>query len=136
MQALHNEDITIYGDGTQTRSFQYVDDLIDGILRMMATPDNVTGPVNLGNPCEFTIMELAEKIIRMTGSKSSIIKNPLPQDDPRRRCPDITLAKKYLNGWTPQIDLKEGLIKTIGYFKDKTNVALYTQYKRLSDRET
>lgn len=121
VQALKGDDLTVNGDGTQTRSFQYVDDLIEGIVRVMDTDDDFIGPVNLGNPCEFTIMELAEKIIRMTGSKSSIIKNPLPQDDPRRRCPDITLAKKYLNGWAPQIDLKEGLIKTIGYFKNKTN---------------
>lgn len=97
MQALHNEDITVYGDGTQTRSFQYVDDLIDGILRMMATPENVTGPVNLGNPCECTIMELAEKVIGLTGARSSVVKKPLPQDDPHRRCPDITLAKNILN---------------------------------------
>lgn len=117
MQALHNEDITVYGDGTQTRSFQYVDDLIEGISRMMATPDNVTGPVNLGNPCEYTIMELAEKVIGLTGARASVVKKPLPQDDPHRRCPDITLAKKYLNGWTPKINLKEGLIRTIGYFK-------------------
>lgn len=117
MQALHNENITVYGDGTQTRSFQYVDDLIDGMLRMMSTPENVTGPVNLGNPCECTIMELAEKVIGLTGARSSVVKKPLPQDDPRRRCPDITLAKNILNGWYPKINLKEGLIRTIGYFK-------------------
>ncbi len=117
MQALHNEDITVYGDGMQTRSFQYVDDLIDGMLRMMSTPENITGPVNLGNPCECTIMDLAEKVIGLTGASSSVVKKPLPQDDPRRRCPDITLAKNILNGWYPKINLEEGLIKTIGYFK-------------------
>lgn len=117
MQALHNEDITVYGDGMQTRSFQYVDDLIDGMLRMMSTPENITGPVNLGNPCECTIMDLAEKVIGLTGASSSVVKKPLPQDDPRRRCPDITLAKNILNGWYPKINMEEGLIKTIGYFK-------------------
>ena len=117
MQALHNEDITVYGDGMQTRSFQYVDDLIDGISRMMATPAHVTGPVNLGNPCECTIMNLAERVIGLTGARSSVVKKPFPQDAPRRRCPDITLAKNILNGWYPKINLEEGLIKTIGYFK-------------------
>jgi len=116
VQALKGEDITIYGDGSQTRSFCYVDDLIDGMMRMMATPDEVIGPVNLGNPGEFTILELAEAVIRLTGSKSKIIYKPLPQDDPTQRQPDITRAKHLLN-WEPQVYLEEGLSKTISYFR-------------------
>lgn len=116
VQALRNEDITIYGDGSQTRSFQYVDDLIEGMLRMMdSTPDDFCGPVNLGNPGEFTIRQLAEMVIEMTGSKSKIIYLPLPQDDPTQRKPDISLAKKMLD-WEPAICLKDGLRKTIEYF--------------------
>jgi UDP-glucuronate decarboxylase len=115
VQALKGEDITIYGDGTQTRSFQYVDDLIEGMIRMMNTPEEFTGPVNLGNPVEFTIMELAEKVIKMTNSKSKIIRMPLPPDDPTQRQPDIRLAKRELN-WEPKIPLEEGLKKTIKYF--------------------
>jgi len=114
IQALKNKDITIYGDGSQSRSFCYVDELIDGFIRLMAS-DNFTGPVNLGNPVEFTIKELAEKIIEMTGSKSKLSLNPLPQDDPKQRQPDITLAKKELD-WEPKIKLEEGLKKTIAYF--------------------
>lgn len=114
IQALKNEDITIYGDGSQSRSFCYVDELIDGFIRLMAS-DDFTGPVNLGNPVEFTIKELAEKIIEMTNSKSKLSLNPLPQDDPKQRQPDITLAKKELN-WEPKIKLEEGLKKTIAYF--------------------
>ncbi len=114
IQALKGEDITIYGDGSQSRSFCYVDELIDGFIRLMAS-DDFTGPVNLGNPVEFTIKELAEKIIEMTGSKSKLSLNPLPQDDPKQRQPDITLAKKELN-WEPKIKLEEGLKKTISYF--------------------
>ena len=114
IQALKGEDITIYGDGSQSRSFCYVDELIDGFIRLMAT-DDFTGPVNLGNPVEFTIKELAEKIIEMTGSKSKLSLNPLPQDDPKQRQPDITLAKKEL-GWEPKIKLEQGLKKTIEYF--------------------
>ena len=114
IQALKNEDITIYGDGSQSRSFCYVDELIDGFIRLMAS-DDFTGPVNLGNPVEFTIKELAEKIIEMTGSKSKLTLNPLPQDDPKQRQPDITLAKRELN-WEPKIKLEEGLKKTIAYF--------------------
>lgn len=117
VQALKNEDITIYGTGNQTRSFQYVDDLLEGMIRMMNTPDDFTGPVNLGNPNEFTIKELALKIIELTGSKSKIVYLPLPQDDPVQRQPDISLAKEKLNGWQPTIQLEEGLIKTIDYFK-------------------
>jgi UDP-glucuronate decarboxylase len=116
IQALNNRDITIYGDGQQTRSFQYVDDLIEGMVLMMASPDNFTGPVNIGNPNEFSILELAHKVIRLTGSKSKIIMLPLPPDDPFQRQPDITLARQEL-GWSPEIQLEEGLIKTIGYFR-------------------
>lgn len=117
MQALQNKDLSIYGDGTQTRSFQYVDDLIEGMVRMMATADDFIGPVNIGNPSEFTMLELAEKIIRHTGSKSKIVFLPLPSDDPKQRRPDISLAKERLEGWKPSITLDEGLIKTINYFK-------------------
>jgi UDP-glucuronate decarboxylase len=116
VQALKNKDITIYGDGKQTRSFQYVDDLIDGMILMMNTGDKFTGPVNIGNPHEFTILELAEKVIKLTGSKSKIISMPLPPDDPTQRQPDISQAKKEL-GWSPKIELEEGLIKTIAYFR-------------------
>ena len=116
MQALKGEDITIYGDGKQTRSFQYVDDLVEGMIRMMAS-ENFTGPVNLGNPREFTMLELAELVLKMTNSKSKIIFTPLPSDDPKQRKPDITLAKEKLNGWEPKIRLEEGLIDTIKYFK-------------------
>ncbi len=121
MQALKGEDITIFGDGSQTRSFQYIDDLLEGMIRMMNTSDDFTGPVNLGNPGEFTILELAEKIIEMTGSKSKIIHLPLPKDDPKQRQPDITLAKEKLEGWQPHIPLEKGLDKTIRYFKDLVN---------------
>jgi UDP-glucuronate decarboxylase len=115
MQALRGEDITVYGKGDQTRSFQYVDDLINGMLKMMDSPEEFTGPVNIGNPGEFTILELAEKVIELTGSKSKIIFEPLPSDDPMQRKPDITLAKEKLN-WEPKIPLEEGLKKTIEYF--------------------
>src|SRR3989339_988462 len=117
VQALKGEDITIYGDGSQTRSFQYVDDLIEGMMRMMNTPDSFTGPVNIGNPNEFTILSLAEKVLEMTNSKSKIIHLPLPADDPIQRQPDISIAKKELDGWEPVIQLEEGLAKTINYFK-------------------
>jgi UDP-glucuronate decarboxylase len=116
VQALKGEPITIYGDGQQTRSFCYVDDLVDGFVKLMDSPDTVTGPVNLGNPGEFTIRELAEKVIDLTGSKSKMIRKPLPADDPMQRKPDITLAKKAL-GWEPGIDLEAGLRKTIAYFE-------------------
>ena len=116
VQAIRNKDITIYGDGQQTRSFQYVDDLIEGMIRTMKTDDSIIGPINIGNPEENTIIELAEKIIRLTKSKSKIVFCPLPDDDPLRRCPDINLAKKVLN-WEPKIQLEEGLLKTIDYFK-------------------
>lgn len=116
VQALQGKDITIYGDGSQTRSFQYVDDLIEGMTRMMKSRDGFTGPVNIGNPNEFTIRELAEKVIALTGTKSKIIFEDLPSDDPLQRQPDISLAKKELD-WAPQIQLEEGLKKTIEYFK-------------------
>ncbi len=115
VQSLQGKDITIYGDGQQTRSFQYVDDLIEGMIRMMASREDFTGPVNIGNPNEFTIMQLAELVIQLTNSKSKIIRMPLPSDDPMQRQPNIDLAKKEL-GWEPKIQLKEGLIKTIDYF--------------------
>lgn len=116
MQALQGKDITIYGDGSQTRSFQYVDDLVEGMIRMMASREDFTGPVNIGNPNEFTIGELAEKVIALTGTKSRIIYENLPSDDPLQRQPDITLAKKELD-WEPKIQLEEGLTKTIEFFK-------------------
>ena len=115
VQALKNEDITIYGDGQQTRSFQYVDDLIEGMVRMMASREEFTGPVNIGNPNEFTILQLAEQVIELTNSKSKIVRMPLPPDDPTQRQPNISLAKKELD-WEPKIQLKEGLLKTIDYF--------------------
>ena len=115
-QALNNEDITIYGDGSQTRSFQYIDDLIEGMTKMMDTDDSFTGPVNIGNPQEYTVLELANKIIDLTGSKSKIVFCPLPFDDPKKRKPDITLAKTKLD-WSPKVSVDEGLIKTIEYFK-------------------
>jgi UDP-glucuronate decarboxylase len=115
VQALKGEDITVYGDGEQTRSFCYVDDLIEGFLRMMATGPDVTGPINLGNPGEFTIRQLAEHVIRLTGSRSKIVQRPLPQDDPRQRRPDITRAGEVL-GWKPTVPLEQGLERTIAYF--------------------
>jgi UDP-glucuronate decarboxylase len=117
VQALQNKDITIFGDGTQTRSFQYIDDLLEGMVRLMNTGDDVIGPVNLGNPNEFRIIDLAELVIKMTKSKSKIVFKPLPEDDPVRRWPDISLAKKLLNNWEPRIQLENGLIETISYFK-------------------
>ncbi|WP_163323547.1 UDP-glucuronic acid decarboxylase family protein [Draconibacterium mangrovi] len=117
VQALKGKDITIFGDGQQTRSFQYVSDLIEGMIRMMKTDDDFIGPVNIGNPGEFTMLELANEILDITGSKSKIVHLPLPQDDPTQRQPDITLAKEKLDGWEPTIPLREGLIKTIAYFE-------------------
>jgi UDP-glucuronate decarboxylase len=116
VQALREQDITVYGDGLQTRSFCYVDDLLNGMMALMASDDSITGPVNIGNPGEFTIRELAEQVIFMTGSSSKIIQHPLPQDDPRQRRPDISLAKSAL-GWEPKIQLQQGLNKTIDYFR-------------------
>ncbi len=116
IQALLGRDITIYGDGTQTRSFCYVDDLIDGLVRLMKTPSEVTGPINIGNPVEFTMLALAENVIDLTGSRSKIAHRALPQDDPKQRQPDITKAKSVL-GWAPQVGLRDGLVKTIAYFE-------------------
>ena len=116
VQSLKGEPITLYGDGSQTRSFCYVDDLIDGLIRLMNASDDVTGPVNLGNPGEFTIRELAEKVIAATGASSQLIEKPLPEDDPLQRCPDISLAQKSLD-WAPTIPLDQGLEKTIAYFR-------------------
>lgn len=125
VQALRNEPITIYGEGEQTRSFCYVDDLIEGFVRLMDSPDDVTGPINLGNPVEFTIRELAEKVIALTGSKSALVYKPLPSDDPTQRCPDITLAGKTLD-WAPTIQLEDGLKKTIAYFENLIREGLDT----------
>ena len=116
VQALTNKDITVFGDGSQSRSFCYVDDMIEGIIRMMDASDDFIGPVNLGNPHEFTILDLAKKIIEMTNSKSNIVYNPLPQDDPLQRKPDINLAKEKLK-WQPNVKLEEGLVKTVEYFE-------------------
>jgi UDP-glucuronate decarboxylase len=116
MQALAGEPITIYGDGSQTRSFCYVDDLIAGLIALMETGPEITGPTNIGNPVEFTVRELAEKVIALTGSASKIIQEPLPQDDPRQRQPDISKAKREL-GWEPSIPLEDGLVKAIDYFR-------------------
>ncbi len=124
MQALQGKDITVFGDGTQTRSFQYVTDLVDGMIKMMGTEDGFIGPINIGNPGEFTMLELAENIIDLTGSKSKIVHLPLPSDDPMQRKPDITLAKERLKDWKPTVELRDGLKETIAYFdgmlKDKT----------------
>ncbi len=134
VQALLDRDITIYGDGSQTRSFCYVDDLIDGLLRLMASGDSITGPVNLGNPAEFSILDLAKQIIDLTGSASRIVHRPLPENDPRQRRPDISLAQELLS-WVPKIGLKQGLIHTIDYFEklisnDATRAALGQELSR------
>ena len=116
VQALKGEDITIFGDGFQTRSFQYVDDLVEGTIRMMNSDPEFLGPVNIGNPNEFTMLELAQNVLELTNSKSKLIHLPLPQDDPKQRQPDIALAKEKLQGWEPKTQLKDGLVKTIAYF--------------------
>ena len=116
VQALKGEDITLYGDGSQTRSFCYVDDLVEALTRLMATPAEVTGPINLGNTGEFTIRQLAEAVVRLTGAKSKLIFKPLPQDDPKQRQPDIALARSTL-GWEPKVKLEDGLKETIAYFR-------------------
>jgi UDP-glucuronate decarboxylase len=118
VQALKGEPITIYGEGQQTRSFCYVDDLVSGLIKLMDAPDDVTGPINLGNPVENTILELAEKVIKLVGSKSKIVNKPLPQDDPTRRRPDISVAKAKLN-WAPSVPLDEGLARTVHYFRQQ-----------------
>jgi UDP-glucuronate decarboxylase len=117
MQALRGEDMTVFGDRSQTRSFCYVHDMIDGFIKLMNSPDNFVGPVNLGNPVEFSILDLAEKVIKITGSKSRIVFNPLPQDDPKQRQPDIKLAREKLN-WQPTIPLEDGLKRTVEYFRE------------------
>jgi UDP-glucuronate decarboxylase len=122
VQALKGQDITVYGDGTQTRSFQYISDLIEGMVRLMSTNDDVIGPVNIGNPKEFSILELAEMVLKLTKSNSKIVFKPLPEDDPIQRQPNITLAKQILNGWEPKVPLEEGLISTIEYFKKELNL--------------
>ena len=122
VQALRGEDITVYGDGAQTRSFCFVDDLVEAMIRMMATPDDVTGPVNIGNPDEFTIRELAELVIEMSGSDSKIVNKPLPSDDPKQRRPDISTARETLR-WQPRTPLRHGLMRTISYFEDLLGVA-------------
>ena len=116
VQALQGRDLTLYGDGRQTRSFCYVDELVDGLVRLMNTGDEVTGPVNLGNPAEFTIRELAEKVLRLTGSRARIVAAPLPADDPAQRRPDIAKAQELL-GWQPKITLDDGLARTVEYFR-------------------
>jgi UDP-glucuronate decarboxylase len=116
MQALQNQDITIYGEGRQTRSFCFRDDLVDGVIRLMNAPDTTSFPVNIGNPNEFTIRELAEIIVDLTGSRSKLVYRPLPQDDPTQRCPDISRARQYL-AWEPLTQLRQGLIPTIEYFE-------------------
>ncbi len=120
MQALRGENLTIYGDGKQTRSFCYVDDLVEGLIKLMESPSDFTGPVNVGNPVEFTIRELAELVIELTGSRSKLIERPLPADDPTQRRPDISLAQSRL-GWSPQVALRDGLQQTISYFRQLTN---------------
>jgi UDP-glucuronate decarboxylase len=122
VQALKGDDITIYGDGSQTRSFCFADDLIEGFRRMMQSPEGFPGPVNVGNPGEFTMLELAEKVLELTGSNSKLVFKDLPQDDPKQRRPDISLAKERLNGWEPEIDLSEGLKRTIAYFREVLKV--------------
>ena len=117
VQALRGNDITIYGSGQQTRSFCYVDDLVEAMIRMMATGDDFTGPVNIGNPSEFTMIELAEKILSLTGSKSKLVFEPLPSDDPKQRRPDISMAAEKLGGWAPRVGLEDGLRETIAYFR-------------------
>ena len=122
VQALKGDDITLYGDGQQTRSFCYVDDLVRGLMSLMNSKDGVVGPINLGNPGEFTVRELAELVIELTGSKSQLTNNPLPQDDPKKRKPDITRAKTHLD-WEPEIALKIGLTRTIAYFDQLLSAA-------------
>jgi UDP-glucuronate decarboxylase len=121
IQALKGQEITVYGDGTQTRSFCFVDDLVEAMLRTMDTPDEFTGPINIGNPTEFTMLELAELVLKMTRSKSKLVFKPLPSDDPRQRQPDISLAQELL-GWSPTTELEQGLERTIRYFRDRTDV--------------
>jgi UDP-glucuronate decarboxylase len=126
VQALRGEDLTLFGDGQQTRSFCYVDDLVDGLMRLMATPASFGGPVNLGNPVEFTIAELAELVLEITGSSARIVRHPLPQDDPKQRQPDISLARETL-GWEPSVELRQGLERTVAYFERLLSLPLPTR---------
>ena len=119
VQALQGHDITIYGNGSQTRSFCYVDDMVEAFIALMDTPAAITGPMNLGNPVEVTMLDLAERVLRLTGSKSKLVHMPLPPDDPPQRRPDITFAKNTLN-WTPKVSLEDGLRETVRYFRDRT----------------
>jgi UDP-glucuronate decarboxylase len=127
LQALRNQDITVYGSGNQTRSFCYVDDLVDGLMRLMETPEEITGPVNLGNPGEFTILQLAEEVLALTGSPAKIVHHPLPADDPKQRCPDISRAQELL-GWQPQVQLRDGLTKTIAYFEGLLSASVVSKH--------
>jgi len=135
VQALSGQPITLYGEGLQTRSFCYVDDLIEGLIRLMESPDDFTGPVNLGNPAEATILELAQKIIALTGSSSPIVFRPLPENDPKRRQPDLTLAKQKL-GYQPRVDWDEGLVKTIAYFREVLGAGGMSRLQRTSNRQS
>ena len=127
LQALRNQDITVYGSGNQTRSFCYVDDLVDGLMRLMETPEEITGPVNLGNPGEFTILQLAKEVLALTGSSAKIVHRPLPADDPKQRCPDISRAQELL-GWQPQVQLRDGLTKTIAYFEGLLSASVVSKH--------
>jgi len=135
MQALRGEPITVFGEGKQTRSFCFVDDLIEGFIKLMDAPDEVTGPVNLGNPVEFTIVELAKKVIDMTGSRSKIIYEKLPADDPMQRKPDITLARTKL-GWEPKVQLESGLRRTIDYFESLLKAGTHPDLKNLKSAKS
>ena len=135
IQALLGHDITVYGDGAQTRSFCYVDDLIDGMVRFMTTPDSIVGPINIGNPTEFTILQLASQVIEMTGSRSKIVHRPKPQDDPRQRRPDISLARRVLD-WQPRIELEEGLAHTVDYFRRTLHGVIRVAPSKPRRRET
>ena len=127
LQALRNQDITVYGSGNQTRSFCYVDDLVDGLMRLMETPEEITGPVNLGNPGEFTILQLVKEVLALTGSSAKIVHRPLPADDPKQRCPDISRAQELL-GWQPQVQLRDGLTKTIAYFEGLLSASVVSKH--------
>ncbi|MBN8875627.1 MAG: SDR family oxidoreductase [Rhodospirillales bacterium] len=133
VQALRGQDITVYGDGSQTRAFCYVDDLIDGLVRLMASPPEFTGPVNIGNPHEIPVRELAERVVRLTGSKAKLVDKPLPQDDPLQRCPDITLAREVL-GWEPTVALEDGLERTTEYFRQLVSDSAERAAKRAPRR--
>ena len=132
VQALRGESITVFGDGSQTRSFCYVEDLVEGLMRLMDTSDEITGPMNIGNPGEFSILELATKVIELTGSRSKIVHRPLPADDPIQRCPDINLARQSLAGWEPRVQLEQGLRATIAYFDEMLRDGTHSALRSLS----